>query len=77
MVCLFVLRKPRYHFLMIQKNVGQFMNLIYLSLMLEYQEGLGLSLYLTKGIVTMPGLPEVPNAEKMFIDNLGNITGKL
>ena len=32
---------------------------------------------LTKGIITMPGLPEVPNATKMFIDDLGNISGKL
>ena len=39
--------------------------------------GAGFVVVLTKGIVTMPGLPEVPNAEKMFIDNLGNITGKL
>lgn len=32
---------------------------------------------LTKGIITMPGLPEIPNATKMFIDDLGNISGKL
>ncbi len=32
---------------------------------------------LTKGIITMPGLPEVPNATKMFIDDLGKISGKL
>ena len=39
--------------------------------------GAGFVVVLTKGIVTMPGLPEIPNAEKMFIDDDGNISGKL
>ncbi|MDY0346228.1 MAG: formate--tetrahydrofolate ligase [Acholeplasma sp.] len=39
--------------------------------------GAGFIVVLTKGIITMPGLPEVPNATKMFIDDLGNISGKL
>ena len=39
--------------------------------------GAGFVVALTKGIVTMPGLPEIPNAEKMFIDDDGNISGKL
>ena len=39
--------------------------------------GAGFVVILTKGIVTMPGLPEIPNAEKMFIDDDGNISGKL
>ena len=39
--------------------------------------GAGFVVVLTKGIITMPGLPEVPNAEKMFIDDKGNIKGRL
>ncbi|MDD2574925.1 MAG: formate--tetrahydrofolate ligase [Acholeplasmataceae bacterium] len=39
--------------------------------------GAGFVVVLTKGIVTMPGLPEIPNGEKMFIDDDGNISGKL
>ncbi len=39
--------------------------------------GAGFVVVLTKGIITMPGLPEVPNAEKMFIDDKGKIKGRL
>ena len=39
--------------------------------------GAGFVVVLTKGIITMPGLPEEPNAEKMFIDNDGHISGRL
>lgn len=39
--------------------------------------GAGFVVVLTKGIITMPGLPEVPNGENMFIDNHGVISGKL
>lgn len=39
--------------------------------------GAGFIVVLTKGIITMPGLPEVPNATKMFIDDQGHISGKL
>lgn len=39
--------------------------------------GAGFIVLLTKGIITMPGLPEVPNATKMFIDDMGHISGKL
>lgn len=39
--------------------------------------GAGFVVVLTKGIITMPGLPEIPNAEKMFIDDQGKIKGRL
>ncbi len=39
--------------------------------------GAGFIVLLTKGIITMPGLPLEPNASKMFIDNNGMISGKL
>ncbi len=39
--------------------------------------GAGFVVVLTKGIITMPGLPEIPNAEKMFIDEKGKIKGRL
>lgn len=39
--------------------------------------GAGFVVVLTKGIITMPGLPEVPNGENMFIDDKGIISGKL
>ena len=39
--------------------------------------GAGFIVLLTKGIITMPGLPLEPNASKMFIDDNGMISGKL
>lgn len=39
--------------------------------------GAGFIVLLTKGIITMPGLPLEPNASKMFIDDNGIISGKL
>lgn len=39
--------------------------------------GAGFVVVLTKGIITMPGLPKIPNAEKMFITNDGVIKGRL
>lgn len=39
--------------------------------------GAGFIVLLTKGIITMPGLPLEPNASKMFIDDYGIISGKL
>ncbi|MDY0210669.1 MAG: formate--tetrahydrofolate ligase [Acholeplasma sp.] len=39
--------------------------------------GAGFIVVLTKGIITMPGLPEIPNASKMFVDDFGAISGKL
>ncbi|MDY3195691.1 MAG: formate--tetrahydrofolate ligase [Paracholeplasma sp.] len=39
--------------------------------------GAGFVVLLTKGIITMPGLPEEPNAKKMFMDDFGNISGKI
>src|SRR5690554_4012551 len=39
--------------------------------------GAGFVVVLTKGIITMPGLPKVPNAEKMFITADGVIKGRL
>lgn len=39
--------------------------------------GAGFVVVLTKGIITMPGLPKKPNAEEIFIDEFGIISGKL
>jgi len=39
--------------------------------------GAGFIVVLTKGIITMPGLPKKPNAEEIFIDEFGMISGKL
>jgi|SRR5690554_686721 len=39
--------------------------------------GAGFVVVLTKGIITMPGLPKKPNAEEIFIDEFGIIKGKL
>jgi len=39
--------------------------------------GAGFVVLLTKGIITMPGLPKKPNAEEIFIDSNGIISGKL
>lgn len=39
--------------------------------------GAGFVVLLTKGIITMPGLPQEPNAKKMFIDDFGKISGKI
>ena len=37
--------------------------------------GAGFIVVLTGNILTMPGLPKVPAAEKIDIDNTGKITG--
>ncbi len=39
--------------------------------------GAGFVVVLTKGIITMPGLPEIPNAEKLSINIDGTLNGKL
>lgn len=39
--------------------------------------GAGFVVVLTKGIITMPGLPKKPNAEEIFINDFGIISGKL
>ena len=39
--------------------------------------GAGFVVLLTKGIITMPGLPLEPNAKKMFIDDDGIMSGKI
>lgn len=39
--------------------------------------GAGFVVVLTKGIITMPGLPKEPNAKEIFITNDGIISGKL
>ena len=37
--------------------------------------GAGFIVALTGDIMTMPGLPKVPSAEKIDVDNTGKITG--
>jgi len=39
--------------------------------------GAGFVVVLTKGIITMPGLPKKPNAEEILINDFGIISGKL
>ena len=39
--------------------------------------GAGFVVALTGDIMTMPGLPKVPAAEKIDVDDEGNITGLL
>ena len=42
---------------------------------LKVSAGAGFIVALTGSIMTMPGLPKVPAAEKIDVDNTGKITG--
>lgn len=42
---------------------------------IEFAAGAGFIVPITGEIMRMPGLPEIPSAENIDIDNNGNITG--
>ena len=72
---LYVYQKLNIRFLTTQKNLlcDKPFNITIRDV--EIKAGAGFLVVYTGNVITMPGLPKVPAAEKINIDNDGNIVG--
>ncbi|MBQ2327112.1 MAG: formate--tetrahydrofolate ligase, partial [Clostridia bacterium] len=73
--CPICMAKTQYSFSDDQKKLGAPRNFNITVRSVKISAGAGFVVALTGDIMTMPGLPKVPSAEKIDIDAEGNISG--
>ncbi|MBQ3062115.1 MAG: formate--tetrahydrofolate ligase, partial [Clostridia bacterium] len=73
--CPVCMAKTQYSFSDDQKKLGAPRNFNITVRSVKISAGAGFVVALTGDIMTMPGLPKVPSAEKIDVDAEGNISG--